>query len=488
MNESSTRIFAARISSVLACAMALAAPAAWSAEPSSETIAAQLRDRAMRGDTIAWDFVSELTTRIGPRPAGSATERAAAEWSAKKLKSLGFENVRIQSFPMTAWVRGTERVEIVAPSPQPIVAAALGGSPPTPAGGLEGELVLFATLEELKAAAPGSLTGKIAMVTRQMPPTQDGSAYGAINAIRRDGPTEAAHRGAIGYVLRSLATGGQRFAHAGATVYDGARVAIPSFAISESDSQQIERLAKLGETVRLRLSSTASYVPNATSQNVIGEIRGSEKPNEVLVLGAHLDSWDLGTGAIDDGAGIAIIAATAKLIAQAPRKPKRTVRVVFYGSEEVSQPGNIPLGGQTYASEHASEVSSHVLAVESDFGADRIYSISFPDGALTSPFGATLLRVLAPISVVRSSQSPGSGGSDIAPLEKLGVPVFGLNQDGMKYFDYHHTANDTLDKIDPAALAQNVAAWTTLTWLAADSDVDFRAIRSSAATPSPSAK
>jgi carboxypeptidase Q len=461
--------------------LSLVASAAWSADTSSEAIAAQLRDRAMRGDTIAWDFVNELTTRIGPRPAGSATERAAAEWSAKKLTSLGFENVHIESFPITAWVRGTEHVEIVSPSPQPVVAAALGGSPPTPAGGIEGDLVLFATFDELKAAAPGSLTGKIAMVTRPMPPTQDGSGYGATGAARRDGPTEAARRGAIGYVLRSLATGGQRFAHAGATRYDGARVAIPSFALSEPDSQQIERLAKLGEKVRLRLSSTASYVPNATSQNVVADIRGGERPNEVLVLGAHLDSWDLGTGAIDDAAGIAIIAGTAKLIAQAPRKPKRTVRVVFYGSEEVSQPGNgSTFGGNAYPREHAAEISSHLLAGESDFGADRVYSFSLPQGALASPFGAALTRVLAPISVVPSNAPPGEGGSDVGPLEKLGVTVFLLNQDGTKYFDYHHTANDTLDKIDPAALSQNVAAWSSLIWLAADSDVDFRAIRGAA--------
>ena len=463
------------------CAVTLAAPVASSADNSSEAIAAQLRDRAMRGDSIAWDFVSELTTRIGPRPAGSASERAAADWAAKKLKALGFENVRIESFPMTSWVRGTERVEIVAPSPQPVVAAALGGSPPTPAAGVEGEVVLFSTFEELKAAAPGSLAGKIALVTRPMPPTQDGTAYGVTSAIRRDGPTEAARRGAVGYVLRSLATGGERFAHAGAARYDGARVAIPSFAISETDSEQIERLTKLGEKVRLRLSSTASYVPNATSQNVIADIRGSERPNEVLVLGAHLDSWDLGTGAIDDAAGISIIAGAAKLIGQAPRKPKRTIRVVFYGSEEVSQPGDIPLGGQTYANNSAAEIGSHVLAGESDFGADRIYSVSLPEGALESPFGATLARALAPIAVVPSTVDPGSGGSDVAPLQKLGVPIFGLNQDGMKYFDYHHTANDTLDKIDPAALSQNVAAWAVLAWLAADSDMDFRALRATAA-------
>jgi len=248
---------------------------AHAADRSSESIAAELRDKAMRSDPVAWDFVSELTTRIGPRPAGSPAERAAAEWSAKKLKSLGFENVRIEPFPMTAWVRGTEHAEITAPSPQPVVAAALGGSPATPADGVEGELALFATLEDLKAAAPGSLNGKIAMITRQMPPTQDGSGYGASSAARRDGPTEAAHRGAIAFVVRSLATGGNRFAHAGAARFDGTRFPIPALAVSEPDADQILRLTQLGEKVRLRFTSTASYVPNSISQNVVADIRGS---------------------------------------------------------------------------------------------------------------------------------------------------------------------------------------------------------------------
>jgi Zn-dependent M28 family amino/carboxypeptidase len=450
--------------------------AAHAADRSSESIASELRDKAMRGESVAWDFASEITTRIGPRPAGSPAERAAAEWSAKKLKSLGFENVRIEPFPMTAWVRGTEHVEITSPSPQPMVAAALGGSPPTPAGGVEGELVLFATLDDLKAAAPGSLNGKIAMITRPMPPTQDGSGYGASSPSRRDGPNEAAHRGAIGFVLRSLATGGDRFAHAGAARYDGTRFSIPSFAVSEPDAEQIQRLSQLGEKVRIRLTSTSSYVPNAISQNVVADIRGSERANEVIVLGAHLDSWDMGTGAIDDAAGLAIITGAAKLIGQAPRKPKRTVRVVFYGSEEVSQPGPIPLGGESYPKVHKAEIDAHVLASESDFGADRVYSVSLPAGAFATPFGTTLTRVLAPIAVVPSTQPPGNGGADTAPLAALGVPIFLLNQDGTKYFDLHHTANDTLDKIDRTALSQNVAAWAALVWLAADSDIDFRAL------------
>ncbi len=464
------------LASILAFTLATAAAHASDTSPSTESIAAELRDKAMRGESVAWEIASELTTRIGPRPAGSPAERAAAEWSAKKLKSLGFENVRIEPFPMTAWVRGTEQAQITAPYPQPVVAAALGGSPATPPRGIEADLAFFATLDDLKAAAPGSLAGKIAMITRQMPPTQDGSGYGASSPARRDGPTEAARRGAIGFAIRSLGTGGDRFAHAGAARYDGTRFPIPAFAVSEPDADQILRLTQMGEKVRLRFTSSASYVPNSISQNVVADIRGSERPDEVVLLGAHLDSWDLGTGAIDDAAGLAIITGAARLIGQAPRKPKRTIRVVYYGSEEVSQPGAIPLGGASYPKVHEAEIASHVIAGESDFGADRVYSVSLPDGAFASPFGAALVRVLAPIAVVPSAQPPGDGGADTAPLARLGVPIFLLNQDGTRYFDIHHTANDTLDKIDPRALAQNVAAWVALAWLAADSDIDFRAL------------
>jgi Zn-dependent M28 family amino/carboxypeptidase len=252
-------------------------------------------------------------------------------------------------------------------------------------------------------------------------------------------------------------------------------VPIPAFAISEPDGDQIERLARLGEKVRVRLTSAATYVPNSRSHNIIGEIRGSTRANEVVVLGAHMDSWDLGTGAIDDAAGAAIVTAAARLAREAPRKPQRTLRVVLYGSEEISQPTDVLLGGRMYADSRKADLGVHVLAGESDFGADRVYSVSLPKGVADSAFGQSLMRVLVPIGVVPSSQPPGEGGADVAPLEAAGVPVFLLNQDGSMYFDYHHTADDTLDKINPEALSQNVAAWTALAWLAADGSTDFRA-------------
>jgi len=466
------------LSGTLSVLLLLAGPcAAGSESTASEAIAATLRDRATRGDSPAWEFVSEITTRFGPRPAGSAADRAAAEWSAAKLKTLGFQNVQIEEFPLTAWVRGAERVEVLAPSPQPLAAVSLGGAPPTAATGVAGEVAMFGSFAELSAAPAESLAGKIAFVAYDMTRTQDGSGYGAAGPGRRSGPDIAAQRGAVGYLVRSLATGGTRMPHAGATAYVNGRVPLPAFALSEPDADQIERLVKLGEKVRVRLTSGATYVKEARSQNVIGEIPGTDRASDVIVLGAHLDSWDLGTGALDDAAGMAIITAAAKLIGDAPRRPRRTVRVVFYGAEEVSQPsGTTPRGGRTYLANRTAQLSSHVLAGESDFGADRVYAVSLSKGAAESAFGQSLMRVVAPIGVVPSAVPPGEGGSDVEPLVQAGVPAFVLRQDGSKYFDYHHTADDTLDKIDPAALSQNVAAWVSLVWLAADSDVDFRTL------------
>jgi acetylornithine deacetylase/succinyl-diaminopimelate desuccinylase-like protein len=454
--------------------------------PAPETVAGQLRDAAMAGHDIAWSWVSELATRFGPRPAGSASEQQAAEWAAARMKALGFENVHIESFPITGWVRGTESAQLIAPTPQPLVVAALGESPPTPPAGLEGDVVIFPTFNDLKAAAPGSLTGKVAMVAQRMVRAQDGAGYSAAVGARTDGPHEAAARGAIAFLLRSVGTDSHRIAHTGTTRYVNGRVPIPAFALSAPDAEQIERIAALGQAVRVRLFSSASYVPGAHSQNVVGEVRGRERPQEVVLLGAHLDSWDQGTGAIDDGTGTAIITAAAKLIRDLPHRPRRTVRVVLFGSEEVAQPEppGSAFGGHAYASNHQAELASHILAGESDFGADRVYELALPRGITDSEFARQALRVLTPIGVLLSSRAPEDVGTDVGPAVEAGVPGFQLNQDGMRYFDIHHTPDDTIDKIDRAQLDQNVAAWAALVWLAADGDVDFRAQAAAPAAPS----
>jgi carboxypeptidase Q len=471
-----------RGATLLSLAMLMSAARAAAPAPASEAVAVQLRDAATAGHDIAYSWVSELTTRFGPRPAGSANEHAAAEWAAARLKALGFENVRIESFPLTAWVRGSESAELVAPSRQPLVVAALGESPATPAGGIEADVVLFPTLTDLQAAPAGSLSGKIAMVTQRMVRAQDGAGYGAAVPARTDGPNEAARRGALAFLLRSVGTDSHRIAHTGTTRYVDGRVPIPAFALSAPDADQIERIAALGATVRVRLTSSASYVPDAHSQNVIAEVRGRERPQEVVLLGAHLDSWDQGTGAIDDGTGTAIITAAAKLIRDLPHPPRRTIRVVLFGSEEVAQPQppGSAFGGHAYAASHHAELATHVLTGESDFGADRIYELALPKSVQDSEFAKAVLRVLTPIGVLLTDRAVEDVGTDVGPSVEAGVPGFLLGQDGMRYFDIHHTPDDTLDKVDRPQLDQNVAAWAALVWLAADSDVDFR---STAAKP-----
>ncbi|MBV9345525.1 MAG: M28 family peptidase [Gammaproteobacteria bacterium] len=442
-----------------------------------ETVAAQLREAALAGHSVAYSWVSELSTRFGPRPAGSLNEERAAEWAAARLKALGFDNVHIERFPLTAWVRGGESAAIVGPVPQPLVIATLGESPPTPPDGLEGDVVIFPTLTALEAAPAGALLGKIAMVNLRMVRTQDGAGYSAAVEGRTEGPRVAAQRGAIAFMLRSVGTDGHRLAHTGTVRYADGRVPIPAFALSAPDADQLERLSALGQIPRVHLFSGASYRADAHSQNVIADVRGTRKPEEFVLLGAHLDSWDQGTGALDDGAGTAIIVGAAKLIRDLPHRPPRTVRVVLFGAEEVAQPVKPggAFGGHAYADTHRTELEHHVLAGESDLGTDRVYAVELPPTQLHGDFAARLQRLLAPLGILPPSRSPEDAGTDVGPTIAGGVPAVTLDQDATHYFDLHHTPDDTLDKVDRAQLEQNVAAWAVLTWLAADSDVNFRA-------------
>lgn len=437
--------------------------------------AEQLRDKALEG-TIAYELVSELTTRFGPRLAGTPAEHAAAEWGGETFRRLGFDNVAVEPFPLAVWSRGINTVEIVGPFAQPLTAVSLGGSFATPAEGIEAEAVIFETYQQLMDAAEGSLQGKIAVVLQDTVQAQDGRGYGATSPIRGQGPTEAAKRGAVGYVLRSLGTHDHRFAHTGATrVGEGT---VPSFAISPPDADQLRRIMRLSDTpVRLKLMSTAGFSVDGRSHNVVGEVRGRGTPDEVIVIGGHLDSWDLGTGAIDDGAGVAITAAALKLIEDMPRKPRRTIRVVWWGSEEVSQPPPAQglAGARFYAESRRHEMANHVAISESDFGAGPIYSLALPAGAADTEFRGAAMGVLTPLGIIFDGAPATGGGPDTGPTVALGVPAFRLNQDGTDYFDFHHTADDVLDRIDPDNLDQNVAAWAAFLWLLAESDVDFRA-------------
>lgn len=464
-----------RLLAASALALTLVAAPAVAQDAATIQRAETLRDAALN-QNIALDYLTQLTTRFGARPAGSKAEQDASAWAADYMRAQGFQNVRIEQFPLVGWERGEESGSIVGARPQRLVLAALGHSPGTN-GVIEAEVVRFDSLEALNAAPAGSLTGKIAYVDAgQMVRMQDGSGYGPLTRIRGAGPAAAAAKGAVAFIMRSVGSDEHRMPHTGTTRYVDGVVPLPGFALAAPDADTVSRLIAMGETVRIRLSSTA-HTYQTVSQNVIGDIPGRSRPEEIIVLGSHMDSWDLGTGAIDDGAGGAITLAAAKAIRDSGRRPARTVRVVLYGSEEVAQPTDTGNGGGAYLRGIGTAVEQHIIAGESDFGADRVYALGLPPGAQGTDFARAAARVLYPIGVLPSPDPELHGGADIGPLAEAGVPVFGLNQDGTRYFDLHHTADDTLDKVDPAQMSQNVAAWAALVWLIADSDVDFRAMR-----------
>jgi len=467
----SNRLFAA---TAIAFGLAVSAPAI-AQDAATIRAAEQVRDRALQSN-VALDYVTEVTTRFGARPAGSPSEQAAAAWAADYLKRLGFQNVHIEEFPLVGWDRGQESAQLLGARPQNLIVAALGHSPATPQGGVEGDIVWFDGFDALLAAPEGSLAGKIAVVDGgQMVRMQDGSGYGSLSRIRGRGPAEAAKRGAVAFVMRSAGSDEHRMPHTGTTAYVDGQPTIPSFALSAPDADQVRRLVGMKEPVRLRLSSTARTY-ETKSQNVIADLPGRTRPNEIVVLGSHMDSWDLGTGAIDDAAGGGITIAAAKAIAEQGRTD-RTIRVILYGSEEVAQPTDTGNGGGAYVRGQGDKIARHIVAGESDFGADRVYALRLSPGAQNSDFARAAARVLRPIGVLPSNEPELHGGVDIGPLAEAGVPVFALAQDGSRYFDLHHTADDTLDKIDPAQMTQNVAAWAGLVWLIANSDVDFRSMR-----------
>jgi Peptidase family M28 len=462
---------------ILVAAIALAASAgatiATDALPNSLVVTASSLGQSALDDPAAFEFVQSLTTEIGQRLAGTEAHRRAVGWAEARLKAAGFENVHSEPFTFPAWIRGDESAEIVGSVPQHLAVTALGGSVATDANGVEAEISLFRTYDDLLAAAPGSLNGKIAVVTQRMVRAQDGSGYGAANPIRRLGPFEAAKRGAVAYLLRSLGTDSHRLPHTGALNYEDGAPRIPAAALAIPDAEQLERLAAKGP-VRVRLLLTPTVQANASSWNVVGEIKGKERPDEIVLIGGHLDSWDLGTGATDDGAGVAIVFGAARLIAGLPNRPGRTIRVVLFGAEEMN------FSGAAYAQAHEAEAGKIVVAGEADFGARNVYSVQLPGGAASSDFGRMLDRIITPLGANLDRRPALGGGDDIRELQKAGVPVVSLRQDGSDYFDTHHTADDTLDKIDPKQLDQAVAVWSAFTYLAAVSDVNFRSLAATA--------
>ena len=422
--------------------------------------AAHLRDQALSGSG-AYAIVESLTTEVGPRMAGTEADARAVEWAKRKFASLGYDRVVLQPVTFPTWVRGHERAEVLSPAPQPLVLTTLGGSVGT-GGPLEAEVVAFADLDALKAADPAQVQGRIAYIGKRMERHRDGHGYGQVVGARSNGAVEAARKGAVAVLIRSVGTDSDRLPHTGVMRYEDGVPRIPAAALSNPDADQLTRLLALGEPVRLRLDLGASSGPDYTSYNVIGEITGSTHPDEVVVLAAHLDSWDLGTGAIDDAAGIGITMAAGALIGQLDTRPKRTIRVIAFANEEQGL-----IGGFAYAKAQGEALKRHVIAVESDFGAGRIYAFRTSFGAEPPAWVRDAAALMAPLGITWEPEG-GGPGPDLIPAARDGMPWAQLAQDGTDYFDWHHTANDTLDKIEPAALDQQVAAYAVLGWVAAN--------------------
>lgn len=441
-------------------------------EGASASAVETLQQQALEGDG-AYVFVRDLVQQVGPRFAGSPGDKAAVAWAEKRLKELGFENVRKEPVTVPHWVRGEARGEIFLPGSDPprgqeVVVAALGGSVATPEDGLRAPVIRVASLEALEEVPDSEVEGKIVFFDGgPMPRLRTGGGYRISVQPRALGAVRAAPKGAVAVLIRSAGTSEHRFAHTGGMRYDDEVKKIPAASLSNADADTLSALIDEGAEPSFHLEIHSQRLPDETSYNVIGEAVGREKPEEIVLLVAHLDSWDLGVGAIDDGSGCAIVTEAARLIAGLPERPRRTIRVLLTANEEFGLSG-----ARAYAEEHADEMDKHVAGLEADFGAGRVWS--FASAVDPGRLGAVadIAAQLAPLDILYSGNTA-RGGADLSPLRPLRVPVFDLRQDGTLYFDYHHTLDDTLDKVDPDDLAQNVAAYATVAYLVAEAEEDF---------------
>ena len=431
--------------------LATAAPVPAQNMPPANMVAA-LRDDALANDQYAFDITEGLTTEVGQRLAATDAESRARDWAVAKLKAMGFANVRVEPFDMPVWTRGAESAEILAPFPQKMAVAALGYSGSSGPQGVTGQIVYFDSVDALKAAPDSAVAGKIVFIDHHMMPAQDGSGYGQFGAPRRQGPTVASKKGAIGIVVRSIGTDHHRNPHTGVQYFADGAAPIPAGALSIPDAEQLVRILKRGKPVTMRLVLVSDKHDGGHSGNVVAEVPGRDPTAPMLLVGGHLDSWDLGTGAIDDASGIAIVTAAAKRIMDKGR-PLRTIRIVWFGAEE---PGGF--GGAAYQKAHPDQ--KYAIAGESDFGADRVWRFGTKYSTTDPAIYAAMATALAPLGITKYDKAE-ADGTDVAPAIEAGAPWLSLYQDGTRYFDYHHTPDDTLDKIDPAQLRQNVAAWTT---------------------------
>jgi carboxypeptidase Q len=447
-----------------------ATPIVFSAQTLSDL--KRLQQAALTSD-YAYRQVAHLSNNIGPRLTGSAQAAKAVEYVASELKVIGCE-VQLEKVGVPHWVRGEEAAALVQwpgmaeNTTQRIVVCALGDSVATAESGVIAEVLAVKNFDELKVLPRDKVAGKIVLFDypydKQMAAEgRGGEAYGEAVVYRADGPSAAARQGAVACLIRSVGGADYRIPHTGQTKYAADAPKIPAGAVTAEDADMIVDLVRQGQ-VKMKLVLTPQTLPDVESANVIGDIKGSEHPEQVIVISGHLDSWDLGTGAIDDGAGVAVSMEAANLIQKLHLKPKRTIRVIAWMNEE-----NGLAGSKQYAKDHEKEMSNHFAVMETDGGAGHPLGLNMH----TKPEVKAILKPVAAIL-----QDSGAGmlslvehcGADIEPMEKAGVPAFSPIQDSRFYFNYHHTAADTLDKIVPKELAENSAVVAVAAYSLANSE------------------
>ncbi len=416
---------------------------------------AQRLIRSATADEFAWERVAELTDTFGARLTGSANLTRAIAWAVETMKKDGLENVRTETVRAPHWVRGDESAVIVDPPEHPIAMLGLGGSVATPPEGIEADVIVVSSMEELQKRA-AEVRGRIVLF--DVPYT----TYGETVAYRGNGARAAAAYGAVAVLVRSVGPVGLRTPHTGGMQYGDASTKIPAAAISVEDAQRIHRIVKRGRRVRVRLKMESRFEDDVESANVIGEIRGRERPDEIVLVGCHFDSWDPATGASDDAVGCIVTWEAARLMKALGIQPRRTVRVVLFTNEE-----NGLRGGTAYRDAHASEAADHVLAIESDSGVFAPARLAFTGSEAARRVIVDIATLLAGIDM--QGVNPGGGGADIGPIAELGkVPMMAYAGDSTRYFTIHHSPADTVDRIAPDEVSKAAASLAVMTYVVAE--------------------
>jgi carboxypeptidase Q len=402
----------------------------------------------------AWERVARWTDTFGPRLSGSEALERAIDWALDELKREGFQNVRGEPVMVPHWVRGEESAVLVRPRPLPLAMLGLGGSVGTPPAGITAPVLVVSSFDELERRASEAV-GKIVLF--DVPFT----GYRETVVYRSRGAVAAAKAGAVASLIRSVASGSMRNPHTGNMGYDEAVPRIPAAALSVEDAMLLHRFANRGEEIVLTLKMGAETLPDAPSRNIVAELVGSGAPDEVVVLGGHIDSWDVGQGAMDDAGGFMAAWEAVNVIRSLGLAPRRTIRLVGWTNEE-----NGLRGGRAYRDAHEAELPGHVMAMESDSGFFRPTQFAYAGDASSLPLIQEIAELLAPAGPF--SVAPGGTGADISPLLARGVPTLSLHSDAGRYMFYHHSPADTPDKLDPDDVAHGVAVLAIYAYILAD--------------------